>query len=95
MPYITEDLNPRRIGHLVEGALATSGESDPDAADAEDLARYLRELETWVQDIAAPAADALIEVHRATGIDLKHWEPVLRFVQSVSPSFSIVGEREW
>lgn len=53
------------------------------------------ELEKWRDTVAIPAAMGLIEVHRASGIDLKHWKPVLNFVQSVYPSFSIEGEPEW
>lgn len=96
MNYITDDLHPRRIQDLIEGLIETAGEGpEPFNADADALVEYIREVETWVAEILTPAVQSLIEVHRATGIDLKHWEPVLRLVQSTEPTFSIEGEPEW
>lgn len=48
-----------------------------------------------LENVLEPAADALIDVHRRTGIDLKAWPPVLAFVQTMRPEFSIVGEQPW
>ena len=87
--YVTEDLNPARIGAIADSIKYNSAE------DYEVLVEQIDRLDRWIEEVAGPAVDGLIEVHRATGIDLKHWEPVLRLVQSVRPNFSIVGEREW
>lgn len=93
--YITEDLNPESIAELVEGIYQLTGEEDPSYADLDSLIFGIGVLRKWVDEVAKPAADALIDVHQRTGIDLKHWEPVLRFAQSVRPAFSIEGEPEW
>lgn len=96
MSYITKNLTPRQINPLIEGLTATAGEGeDPASADAEALAGYIEELRAWARDILSPAVQGIIEVHQATGIDLKHWEPVLRLVQSADPTFSIENEPEW
>ena len=87
---------PRRIHDLADGLTEVSGEGvDPSAADADALAEYIAALHEWIAEVAVPAVDSIIEVHRSTGIDLKHWGPVLNMVQSVHPEFSIVGEDEW
>jgi hypothetical protein len=94
--YIKHDLNPRRIDHITEGLVEYSGEgTDPANANIDLLIAYIGELKTWVEEVLSPAVSGLIEVHRETGIDLKHWEPVLRLVQSAEPTFSIEGEPEW
>jgi hypothetical protein len=92
---ITNNLNPRKVGDIANGFNVALGNEDPAEADAETLEAYRLDFVKWIETIAKPAADGLIEVHRATGIDLKNWEPVLRFVQSVRPEFSIEGEPEW
>lgn len=93
--YIKEDLKPEDIVSLVKGIYQLTGEEDPGDADADALVFAVNLMRAWVEEVAKPAADALIEVHQATGIDLKQWEPVLRLVQSVRPGFSIVGEVPW
>ena len=94
--YITEDMTVPRIAGLLEGLRETLGEGeDPCSADIDSVIDYLHALENWYATVALPAADGLIEVHKATGIDLKHAPAWLRFAQSVRPDFSIEGEPEW
>lgn len=79
--YITQDVNVRTIDHLVEWW---------NSGDLED-----GDLEAYRDEVLRDAADALIEMHRRTSIDLKHAGQLLAFVQSVRPEFSIEGEPEW
>lgn len=96
--YLTEDLEPRKIDDVIEGLLTAAGENPeygPDAADIDVLIHYVAEVKKWREEVLQPAVDGLIEVHVATGIDLKNWGPVLNLVQSSNPEFSIVGEEVW
>lgn len=94
--YITEDMHVVKIGALLQGLRANLGEGgDPEQADIEMVIAYLIALEAWQTHVLMPAVDSLIEVHRATGIDLKHAPDWLALVQSARPEFSIEGEPEW
>lgn len=93
--YISSDLTPPRIMDMLAGLTAVAGLEDPEHADLEALESYINALNAWSVEVLLPAVSGLIEVHRRTGIDLKHWEPVLRLAQSADPTFSIEGEPEW
>jgi hypothetical protein len=94
--YITEDMQVARFGSLLRGLRATLGKGhDPSEADMDFVVDYLVALEAWEDHVLMPAVDSLIEVHRATGIDLKHAPDWLRLTQSARPDFSIEGEPEW
>ena len=96
--YVTKDLTPVKIDDLLDGMWAATGEDPefgPDAADIVALIEYVEETRKWRKEVLQPAVNGLMEVHIATGIDLKNWEPVLNLVQSSNPEFSIEGEREW
>ncbi len=94
--YITEDMTVPHFGALLQGLRNNLGEGDdPSQADIDVVIDYLVALEFWQSFVLLPAVDSLIEVHRATGIDLKHAPDWLRLAQSARPEFSIEGEPEW
>jgi len=94
--YITEDMTVVSFAGLLQGLRNNLGEGgDPAQADIEVVVDYLVALEAWRDLVLLPAVDSLIEVHQATGIDLKHAPDWLRLAQSARPNFSIEGEPEW
>jgi hypothetical protein len=56
-----------------------------------DLERQTNRVE-YLAEVATAAADALIDVHQRTGIDLSQWPPVLRLVTTVYPDFQPIHE---
>ncbi len=91
--YIDKDMHPIQIKSILQGLRATLGEGEnPEDADIDAAIGYMETLEYIFEGILEPCADGLIEVHRATGIDLKFAADWLRLVQSVRPEFSIEGE---
>ena len=91
----TEGMVTDTLGGMLNAFNVLMGNEDPADADADALEFVRVRLEAWKTNVLLPAVDGIIEVHKATGIDLKNWPPVLKMVQSVRPEFSTEGEPDW